>query len=101
MAAVRGVGPLVAVRRELLPDARHQARPQVRVQVVPRVEVDLDDLFAERVLAAVLSRLSGARLDPVYLLAHEPHEETLAAPPRSEQADRERRMDRFGADHGA
>ena len=85
----RVAGDLGVGFREPVEDLRDQARPQVRVRVVPRVERDLLDAAAERrVVARRPLRLE--RADP---RAHQRHERALAGPPVTEEPDRDRRVD--------
>jgi hypothetical protein len=94
--------PLQVVLRpaggQVVEDVRGEARPQVRLGVVPRVERDLPDARAVRrhlppvLLPGLL--LSGGRVrERAHPLAHLPHEEALARPPVPEQPDRQRRLD--------
>ena len=81
-------------------DVRHQARPQIDLDVVPRVELDLHhvaDVGRWRHVVALTTTARGSRelLDP---LPQASHEVALAGAPLTEEPDRQRRIDALGRD---
>jgi hypothetical protein len=68
--------------------SRPLTRPEICVEVMPGVELDLHDLAAELRLA----------LQPPHALAHALHEEALAAAPITKEANRQGRLGFLGGD---
>lgn len=75
-------------RAQLAEDRLHEARPEIVLGVVPRVEADRDHSPAKEA-----SPIGPGGVDSTQLigrLAHQPHEKALARPPVAEDPNRER-----------
>ncbi len=85
-------------RPEVAEDVFDEARPQVALDVVPGVELDLRDVLVDRQVAlgrARRPRRLGDSIDPAL---ESLHEEALAGAPIAEQADGQRGDQRAGGD---
>src|SRR5262249_54787539 len=77
-----------------------EAGPEVRVHVLPGVEVDLDDVAVERGLLAGAARGSGRGGEVRDAAPEQAHEEGFPASPVAEESDGEGRLQAGGGEDG-
>ncbi len=87
---------VAVVRRhaQVAEDVLDQAGPQIALDVLPRVELDLDDRFVERQLVLRPAPRGGVVDERVNPPLQALQKEALAGPPATEQPDRQRGVQR-------